>query len=62
MVRSIVGTLLDVGLKKLTLKEFSDIIESKNRNNAGFSAPAHGLFLTEIEYPNSIFINESIKK
>jgi tRNA pseudouridine38-40 synthase len=50
MVRAIVGTLVYVGLKKITLQDFSLIIESKNRNNAGFSVPAHGLYLTKIEY------------
>lgn len=50
MVRAIVGTLIKVGLQKITLQEFNTIIESKNRNQAGFSVPAHGLYLTEIEY------------
>jgi tRNA pseudouridine38-40 synthase len=50
MVRAIVGTLVYVGLKKITLQDFNLIIESKNRNNAGFSVPAHGLYLTKIEY------------
>lgn len=51
MVRSIVGTLINVGLKKITVTDFNTIIESKNRDKAGFSVPAHGLYLTEIEYP-----------
>ena len=51
MVRSIVGTLVNVGLHKITLADFNTIIESKNRNKAGFSVPAHGLYLTKIEYP-----------
>ena len=50
MVRAIVGTLVSVGLKKITLEDFNEIIKSKNRNKAGFSVPAHGLFLTKIEY------------
>ena len=50
MVRAIVGTMLNVGLEKITLEEFQTIIESKDRNKAGFSVPAHGLYLTEIEY------------
>ncbi|OYX85981.1 MAG: tRNA pseudouridine(38-40) synthase TruA [Flavobacteriales bacterium 32-34-25] len=51
MVRSIVGTLVNVGLHKITLADFNTIIESKSRNKAGFSVPAHGLYLTKIEYP-----------
>ncbi|MGJ8743705.1 tRNA pseudouridine(38-40) synthase TruA [Polaribacter sp.] len=50
MVRAIVGTLIDVGLGKITVAKFQEIIESKNRNNAGLSVPAKGLFLTKIVY------------
>lgn len=50
MVRAIVGTLVDVGLGKLTVTDFRKIIESKNRSNAGLSVPAKGLFLTQIKY------------
>ena len=50
MVRAIVGTLVYVGLGKITLEDFNTIIESKDRGKAGFSVPAHGLYLTEIKY------------
>jgi tRNA pseudouridine38-40 synthase len=50
MVRSIVGTLINIGLHKITLDDFDTIIVNKKRNKAGFSVPAHGLYLTEIEY------------
>ena len=50
MVRAIVGTLLDVGLGKISIEDFQQIIESKNRANAGLSVPAKGLFLTNIKY------------
>ncbi|WP_438989640.1 tRNA pseudouridine(38-40) synthase TruA [Polaribacter sp.] len=50
MVRSIVGTLVDVGLHKVSVEDFRQIIESKNRSNAGLSVPAKGLFLTNIKY------------
>lgn len=55
MVRAIVGTLLEVGLGKISISDFEKIIESKNRSKAGASVPAHGLFLTRVEYPNKIF-------
>lgn len=58
MVRAIVGTLLEVGTGKITLEEFAQIVESKDRCNAGTSAPAKGLFLTQVTYPKTIFINE----
>ncbi|APD07746.1 tRNA pseudouridine(38-40) synthase [Flavobacteriaceae bacterium UJ101] len=54
MVRAIVGTLTDVGKKKLSLNDFKTIIENKNRSKAGASAPAKGLFLVEIKYPTTI--------
>ena len=54
MVRAIVGTLLEIGQERLTISELDSIIKSKNRSNAGTSAPAHGLYLTEVKYPNEI--------
>ena len=58
MVRAIVGTMIEVGAKKRTLEEFRKIITSKNRSNAGTSAPAHGLYLINIEYPKSIYVQK----
>jgi tRNA pseudouridine38-40 synthase len=57
MVRAIVGTLLDVGRGKITMDDFRNIIEAKDRCKAGTSAPAEGLALADITYPDSIFIN-----
>lgn len=51
MVRAIVGTLVNIGLHKINIADFIRIIESKNREKAGFSVPAHGLYLTKIVYP-----------
>ena len=50
MVRNIVGTLVDVGFDKITPDDFKQILVSKNRNLAGITAPAHGLFLIEVKY------------
>ena len=50
MVRNIVGTLVDVGLNKITPAEFKGILESKDRSNASATAPAQGLFLMEVKY------------
>ena len=58
MVRAIVGTILDVGRHKLTLQQFQDIILACHRTAAGQSAPAQALFLVNIDYPKSLFINE----
>lgn len=51
MVRAIVGTLINIGQGKMEVEHLRKIIESKNRSEAGFSAPAHGLYLTQINYP-----------
>ena len=51
MVRSVTGTLLDVGRGKLTLDGLRQIVERKDRCAAGVSMPAQGLFLTKVEYP-----------
>ena len=50
MVRAIVGTLIEVGLGNINQKDFKVIIEKKDRRLAGFSVPAHGLYLKKIEY------------
>ncbi len=50
MVRAIVGTLIEVGLNRLTKNEFEAIIISKSRKNAAAQAPACGLFLTGVGY------------
>ena len=50
MVRAIVGTLLQVGTGKISIDDFKRIIESKDRCQAGTSAPAHGLYLTDVKY------------
>ena len=51
MVRSVTGTLLDVGRGKLSLDGLREIIVRKDRCAAGVSMPACGLFLTKVEYP-----------
>jgi tRNA pseudouridine38-40 synthase len=56
MVRSIVGTLLEVGVGKVSVEDFNNIIYSKNRSNAGASAPAKGLFLHKVKYPEGYFV------
>ena len=57
MVRAIVGTMIEVGLGKMTLEQFEKIVLSRDRTKAGPSAKAHGLFLTQVHYPDDIFIN-----
>jgi len=60
MVRAIVGTMVEIGTGKISTEEFEKIILLKNRSSAGMSAPAKGLFLVDIEYPEEIFISKEI--
>ena len=57
MVRAIVGTMVEIGKEKMDLEAFKKIIESRDRTNAGPSAPSQGLFLSSVSYPKSIGIN-----
>lgn len=50
MVRNIVGTLVEVGRGKIAPEDFKAILESKERNRAGATAPPQGLFLVSVEY------------
>ena len=56
MVRAIVGTLIDVGLNKISIDDFKSIIKSMDRSQAGTSVPAHALYLTNICYPENIWL------
>ncbi len=51
MVRAVVGTLFDVGTGKISMSDFRQIIEQKNRCSAGASVPGYALYLTDIAYP-----------
>ncbi len=57
MVRAIVGTLIEIGEHKLKIEDLVKIIKSEDRGQAGYSVPAHGLYLTEVEYPKTIYIS-----
>lgn len=50
MVRILIGTLIEVGEGKKNASDIPSIIENKNRETAGFTAPSHGLQLTEVFY------------
>lgn len=51
MVRAIVGTLIRVGKHEIGLEQFMEILESRDRCNAGQSVPACGLYLVQVTYP-----------
>ena len=50
MVRILVGTLIEVGEGKRRPEEMSEILQKKDRQAAGFTAPAEGLCLMNVEY------------
>jgi tRNA pseudouridine38-40 synthase len=50
MVRNIVGTLVEVGLGRRNPSEMKEILDSCDRNIAGVTAPARGLYLKEVKY------------
>jgi tRNA pseudouridine38-40 synthase len=50
-----VGTLLEVGYGKRTVESIPELIASKNRSEAGASAPAKGLFLHKVSYPEALY-------
>jgi tRNA pseudouridine38-40 synthase len=49
MVRGLVATMLQVGKGKISIQQFQQIIQSTNPTQADFSAPAHGLFLVQVQ-------------
>ena len=57
MVRAIVGTLIEVGLGKITLDEFKEILESQDRKRAGRAVPPEGLYLQEVTYHSDIYLD-----
>lgn len=56
MVRAVVGTLLEVGKGRMAPEGIKEIIGSRDRSRAGVSVPAKGLYLTEITYPEGIYL------
>jgi len=56
MVRAIVGTLVDIGRGRQPVEEMHRILASGNRSEAGVSAPAQGLYLSKVVYPEGIFL------
>ncbi len=56
MVRAIVGTLIEIGEGKISFSDIETILMSKDRAKAGYSVPANGLSLVDVEYPKDIII------
>jgi tRNA pseudouridine38-40 synthase len=56
MVRALVGTMVKVGRKKISVESFQNVLLSKDSAMADFSAPGHGLFLDDVIYPGEIAV------
>ena len=57
MVRIIAGTVAEIGLEKRSPDAFTKAFETLDRLSLGMTAPAHGLELTRVFYPEEAFIN-----
>ena len=55
MVRTIVGTLMEIGHNGGNVSDFEQVILSRDRRKAGKSIPPHGLYLSEVRYPEGYF-------
>ena len=55
MVRSIVGTLVDVGRGRYSVEEFCAIVEAKDLSQSSAGAPSQGLFLSDVVYKDETF-------
>ncbi len=62
MVRSLVGTLVDVGRGRYTPEEFRAIVGSRDLSRSSGGAPAQGLFLSDVVYPAEIFEHQCFSK
>lgn len=58
MVRALSGTLLAVGQQKITVQDFGEILQAKDRKAAGSALPPEGLFLTRVQYPEHLLANK----
>ncbi|RZM12426.1 MAG: tRNA pseudouridine(38-40) synthase TruA, partial [Pedobacter sp.] len=59
MVRTIVGTMLEIGQDRMSLDQFEQIILARDRTVAGRAAPANGLYLVAVGYPAAVFENRA---
>ena len=59
MVRNIAGCLIDVGSGKRSVQWLKEVLQAKDRTQAGITAPPHGLYLTGVEYPDEFLLPSS---
>ncbi len=60
MVRTLVGTMVEIGQGRMSLDRFEQIIRAKDRAAAGRAAPANGLYLVEVGYPAEVLANRTV--
>ena len=61
MVRSLVGTMLDVGLGRMTIEAFQEAFAASDRARAGQTAQPHGLCLVEVKYESGVNEGENLR-
>lgn len=59
MVRNLIGTMLEVARGRRPVEWIDEVIASRDRKQAGPTAPPHGLFLCRVDYPNELFLSTS---
>lgn len=62
MVRTIVGTMLEIGQGRLSLDRFDELILARDRSQLGAPAPANGLYLVEVSYPDGVLTNRPARE
>jgi tRNA pseudouridine38-40 synthase len=55
MIRAVVGTLLEIGTGRRPVEWIDEVLASGDRSEAGRSAPAEGLYLSDVRYPDSVW-------
>ncbi|GAB2580104.1 tRNA pseudouridine(38-40) synthase TruA [Spirosoma areae] len=60
MVRTIVGTMVEIGQQRMSLDQFEQIILARDRNTAGRAVPTNGLYLVEVGYPAGVLLAGSM--
>lgn len=59
MVRAVVGSLLAIAQGKKTVEWWTRLLQDSPERKCGLAAPPNGLFLEEVAYPNTIYLNQS---
>lgn len=62
MVRIMTGTMVEIGLNKRPVEDIETLFEERDRNQAGITAPPHGLYLVKVHYPDGDCAENQVKE